>query len=221
MVLAESCVRLFTHGRRLSGFYNIRKPDNPSLPRNQSYIRVWCDMNGPNGGWILLQQRSNAIFNFYRDWASYEKGFGEPSLGGFWLGNKDMHAISSERKYSLRFELPYFLSDQNQFMFLEYEYFQVSSPSTSYTIRTGKYKGNIPNIFYDINNSAFSTWDRDNDKSRRACAIVNGGAWWYGDDCYVTDPNSMPEFMKITMKAKEVVAGNTLQEKSLVFNGTY
>lgn len=206
--LAESCAQLFTHGRRSNGFYNIRIPDNASLPRNQTYIRVWCDMDGINGGWILLQQRINVHFNFLRSWNSYEKGFGEPGFG-YWLGNSYMHAITLNRKYVLRFEFLDYVDERNQMLFLEFDNFQVLSSLKYYTIQTGKYRGNMANIM-DINNFAFSTWDRDNDKSKRACAIINRGAWWYGSDCYITDPNSMLQFLKVTMKAKEVLGGNGL-----------
>lgn len=203
------------YGRRSTGFYNIYKPEDALLPRNQSYIRVWCDMHGPNGGWILIQQRNNATANFLRNWVSYEKGFGEPGFG-YWLGNSYMHAITFKRKYILRLEYLDHVNDRNERLFVEYDNFQVLSPRTYYTIQTGKYRGNIVNILWYMNNNAFSTWDRDNDKSKRACAIINRGAWWYGDDCYVIDPNSKEESERTTMKAKEVLGGNVL--KQLLFH---
>lgn len=120
-----------------------------------------------------------------------------------------MHAITLNRKYVLRFEFLDYVDERNQMLFLEFDNFQLLSSLKYYTIQTGKYRGNMANIM-DINNFAFSTWDRDNDKSKRACAIINRGAWWYGSDCYITDPNSMLQFLKVTMKAKEVLGGNGL-----------
>lgn len=166
-------------------------------------------MEGPDGGWTLLQRRSNVTFSFFRDWVSYEKGFGEPGFG-YWLGNSNMHALTFKRKYALRFEFPGYFDDQKQMLFLEYENFQVLSAITGYRIQIGNHRGNIMDFFLNSNNSAFSTWDRDNDQVRYAtCAGINRGAWWYAKDCYIPDPNSMRQFRGITivMKAKELLGG--------------
>lgn len=206
---AESCARLFTRGRRSNGFYNIHKPYNVQVPKKESYIRLWCDMEGLNSGWTLLQRRSNATFNFFRDWVSYEEGFGEPGFD-YWLGNSYVHAITFQRKYVLRFEFPGHFDDQKQMLFLEYENFQVLSATTGYMVKIGKHRGSMIDFFPDSNNSAFSTWDRDNDQVRYAtCAWINKGAWWYAKDCYAPDPNSMYQFRGITivMKAKELLGG--------------
>ena len=110
----------------------------------------------------------------------------------------------------LRFEFPGYFDDQKQMLFLEYENFQVLSANTGYMIKIGKHRGNMIDVFPNSNNSAFSTWDRDNDQVRYAtCAWINKGAWWYAKDCYVPDPNSMRQFRGITivMKAKELLGG--------------
>lgn len=209
-ILDKSCTRIFIYGRRSTGFYNIQKPDIASLPSNQRYIRVWCVMDGPNGGWILLQQRNNADFNFYRDWISYEKGFGKPGFG-YRLGNSYMHAITLNSRYLLRLELPYRVGAENERAFAEYDNFQVLSPSSGYILRVGKYRGTVIDVVSDLNNHAFSTWDRDNDKvAYRSCAKERRSAWWYGNNCYVFDPSTMWKLIRITFKAKEVLEGNDL-----------
>lgn len=206
--LAKSCVRLFIHGRRSTGFFNIHEPDIASLPTNQNFIPAWCDMDGPDGGWILLQERKNDSITFYRDWDSYENGFGEPGFG-FWFGNKYMHAITFNRRYVLRLEFPYLVQGQKQRPFAEYDNFQVLSPSTGYILRVGRYRGTINDVMSKHNNSAFSTRDRDNDKvASRSCATEGRGAWWYGNDCDVFDPNTMWASIRIAFKAKEVLEGN-------------
>lgn len=213
---AESCARLFSHGRRSTGFYNIHKPDTALLPRNQSYIRVWCDMLGPNGGWTLLYERSNATFNFFRDWASYEKGFGEPGFD-FWIGNSKIYVITMKGRHEVRFELLDYFDKRKQPLFAVYDDFKVLSPSTDYVLQVGKFRGNLANFLEEVNNTAFSTWDRDNDKSEKACAKRNKGAWWYGNTCIVHDPNSMLGFISVTMKAKEFLGGNESQYLRQVF----
>lgn len=208
--LAKSCVRLFTHGRRSNGFYNLRNADSIPLPKNQSYFRVWCDMYGPHGGWILLQERSDLKFNFYRDWDSYEKGFGFPGTG-YWLGNSYLHAITYRMRQELRVEFLDDFDKENQPLYLGYDYFKVSSPSTGYLLQVGERIGKVVDVLSYANNSKFSTWDRDNDKvDDRACAKNERGAWWYGKSCDLPNLNHIRGFGRIKMKAKEILKGNVL-----------
>ena len=211
--VVESCDRLFTYGRRANGFYNLLKSGIAPVPKNQSYIRVWCDFDGPNGGWILLQERSNATFNFYRSWDSYEKGFGEPGVA-YWLGNIYIHSITFKRNFVLRIELPGYSGEQTATLLAEYDNFQVLSPSTGYTLRLGSYRRGLSDILNVVNNSAFSTWDRDNDEVDEACVRLNKGAWWYGKTCYVYDMHSMLGFLKMKMRVKEPLKGNVLQSEN-------
>lgn len=67
------------------------------------YSRVWCDMEGRNGGWLVFQQRINISVNFYRDWISYEQGFGQQGFD-FWLGNRVLSALTLAREHTLRIE---------------------------------------------------------------------------------------------------------------------
>ena len=210
MFIAKSCERLFAHGRRTNGFYNVHKPETAPLSKDQSYIQVWCDMDGPNGGWILIQERASASFNFYRDWVSYENGFGKPDVG-YWLGNIYMHSLTFKKKYLLRIELPNYAGKPTQTLLAEYENFQILGPSTGYVLKLGKFRGGLANILSIVNNSAFSTWDRDNDEVRdEACARRNKGAWWYGKECNLHDMNTMNGFMRIKLKAREILEGNIM-----------
>ena len=221
MFLEESCTRLFTLGRHTSGFYNIRKADDAPLPRNESYIRAWCDMDEPRGGWILLQQRRNMTFNFYRNWISYENGFGKPGVG-YWIGNSYIHAITFKRNYLLRIELPanYQNAWRNQTRYAHHDSFRVLGPSTNYVLQVGKFQGDLADILSDVNNSAFSTLDRDNDNAYGSCARVNRGAWWYGKSCFTYDLNNMVDGVEIEMKVKELFGGKCPQY-SFVLRLTY
>ena len=90
----------------------------------------------------------------------------------------------------------------------------MASPFDNYILHVGKYRGNLSDILLEANNSAFSTWNRDNDKVNGSCAGMNKGAWWYGRTCNIQDLNSMLGdvtklgLVKITMKTKEVLRGN-------------
>ena len=208
LLLGISCARLFILGRRTTGYYRIHKPKIAVLPGNMSYIRAWCDMQGADGGWILLQQRNDTTVNFSRNWVSFENGFGKPGVG-FWVGNKYMHAITLNRRHMLRIELPdIYWGDQS--LFGEYDNFQVLGPSTGYALNLGRYRGGLSDILSIVNNSAFSTWDRDNDEVDEECAKTGRGAWWYGKTCYIYDLNSMVGFLTMKIKAREVLEGKSL-----------
>lgn len=167
-------------------------------------------MDGPNGGWILVQERVNSTFNFYRNWVSYENGFGKPGVG-YWLGNLYMHSLTFKRKYVLRFELPGNYDQPTATLVSKYDDFRVLGPFTGYILRVGEYLGGLGDILFVVNNSAFSTWDRDNDKADESCATKQRGAWWYKKDCYIHDMNSMLRFVRIRIKAKEILEGNVLK----------
>ena len=170
-------------------------------------------MSGPNGGWLVFQQRINGSVNFTRDWNSYTQGFGRHGFE-FWLGNDYIYGKTFRGEHVLRIEI----SDDrsNQTFFSEYENFRVSSPFNNYKLHVGEYRGNLIDILFNANNSAFSTWDRDNDKVNGSCARKNKGAWWYGSTCDIQDLNSMlgnvtaRGLVKIRMKTKELLRGNTL-----------
>ena len=57
---------------------------------------TFCDMETDNGGWMVIQRRSNANKNFYRKWKAYSIGFGDVSHD-FWY----FKIGSSEEKYLL------------------------------------------------------------------------------------------------------------------------
>ena len=206
---ADSCAGPFSRGHRLSGSYTIRTPPVfGSDQRQTGYSRVWCDMKGHHGGWLVLQQRINASVNFYRDWISYERGFGQQGFE-FRLGNRVLSAITMVRKYVLRIEISY--ADGRR-LFAEYNRFRLLF--RNYTLRVGRHRGNLSDILASANNSAFSTWDRDNDKvTDGACAEKNRGAWWYGTTCDTLDLNSMlgnvaaQGVVKTAMKIKPVEPG--------------
>lgn len=175
----------------------------PSRSGVKEYYRGWCDMKGPDGGWLVLQRRRNTSVNFYRDWISYEKGFGKRGLN-FWLGNRLVSFLTSDQTYFLRIELSY---DDGRHLYAEYDSFRLEL--WNYTLHVGQHRGNLSDILLSANNSAFSTRNRDNDKvNQRACAKQNRGAWWYGDTCDALDLNSMlgdaQGVTEVAMKIKPV-----------------
>lgn len=56
------------------------------------------------GGWTVIQRRQDGSVDFNRTWKEYKEGFGDLN-GEFWLGNENIHKLTSQGDYSLRIDL--------------------------------------------------------------------------------------------------------------------
>jgi len=56
------------------------------------------------GGWTVIQRRQDGSVDFNRTWNEYKEGFGDLN-GEFWLGNENIHKMTSQGDYSLRIDL--------------------------------------------------------------------------------------------------------------------
>ncbi|GFU42282.1 techylectin-like protein, partial [Nephila pilipes] len=84
IVKPVDCEEVLRSGQKKSGVYTI-------WPRSRVIedqpLEVFCDMDTDGGGWTVLQRRGNFSRSenyFYKDWASYKKGFGDNEKD-FWL----------------------------------------------------------------------------------------------------------------------------------------
>ena len=159
--------------------YPVIRPNKES-GLNVSYL---CDEITDGGGWIIIQRRTTGEEDFYRDWATYRKGFGSLA-GDFWLGNENLHTLTNNRSYELRVELKY----DGRSAFAHYDKFSVASEADNYAIDVGDYDGTAGDSLTYHNGSPFSTFDRDNDANSQNCAKLYIGAWWY-KTCHDTNLN--------------------------------
>jgi len=127
---------------------------------------------------ILVQQHVDGSAFFHRTWSEFKAGFGDTS-GNYWLGNEQLHTLTKDNKYKLRFELQ--SKATGLWYWAEYDTFTVGNESTQYTLTIDGYSGNVGwNALNDHNGAKFSTWDRDNDVYRvNNCARERGGGFWY------------------------------------------
>ncbi|WAR29058.1 FCN1-like protein [Mya arenaria] len=138
----------------------------------------------------VFQHRVNGSVDFYRNFSSYEAGFGSPS-GEFWLGLSLMHEMTSRTTNELRIDIQ---RANGGLGYVVYPKFRIEAAPT-YILRIGTKTdyGGITSAAADYLtqtndggavNMAFSTFDRDNDlRSGSNCASSYHGAWWY-NDCY-------------------------------------
>ncbi|KAM3910824.1 ficolin-2-like [Leptodactylus fuscus] len=177
---ARNCKELLDHGEVLSDWYTI-------YPDGSTPLKVLCDMHTDGGGWILFQRRLDGSVNFFRDWNSYKKGFGS-HLSEFWLGNENIHKLTSSGTWELRIDLEDF--DNLQY-FAEYYSFKILGEEEKYKLLLGSFKGgNAGDSMSYHNLMKFSTKDQDNDLNKGDCATVCSSGWWY-NHCYHANLNGL------------------------------
>ncbi|XP_075041753.1 ficolin-1-like isoform X2 [Mixophyes fleayi] len=175
---ARNCKELQDHGESLSGWYTI-------YPDGKTPLRVLCDMHTDGGGWIVFQKRWDGSVDFLRDWKSYKMGFGS-HLSEFWLGNDNLHMLTSSGTWELRVDLQGFDSVKH---FAKYKSFKVMGESEKYKLTIGDFvSGDAGDSLTSHNGMMFSTVDQDNDGSGSNCAQDYKGAWWYGS-CHQSNLN--------------------------------
>uniref|UniRef100_A0A3Q1K2W7 Fibrinogen-like protein 1 n=2 Tax=Anabas testudineus TaxID=64144 RepID=A0A3Q1K2W7_ANATE len=189
----SDCSQLFKSGSNSSGFYRIR-PHGSSSP-----VRAYCDMSD-GGGWTVIQRRINGVERFNRSWVEYKDGFGDMNaeLGEFWLGNDNLHYITTQGNYSVRINLEDFDGSQR---YAEYKNFKVADEKDHYRLTFGDYAGTAGdalsgNYYVGVSEWAshhgikFSTYDQDNDNYKGNCAEEDKGGWWF-NKCHLAHLNGM------------------------------
>ncbi|XP_076810477.1 microfibril-associated glycoprotein 4-like isoform X1 [Clavelina lepadiformis] len=163
----EDCKAVFNNGITTSGIYTINVGGKAT--------QVYCDMETDGGGWTVFQRRFDGGVDFYRNWISYQQGFG--SLNGeFWLGLDLLHQLTAGASYKLRVDLE---DAENNTAYAEYKTFTVGPESSNYTLTVGRYSGTAGDSLADNSHDQFSTFDRDHDWSGMNCAVGRHGGWWY------------------------------------------
>ncbi|KAK2182475.1 hypothetical protein NP493_351g01015 [Ridgeia piscesae] len=169
----RDCYDLLRDGNNVSGVYEVY------LVKARKFVRVFCNMDSDNGGWMVFQRRQDGSVDFYRDWADYKEGFGDIA-GEFWLGNDYLNDITSQAQYVLRIEMEDFMNETRQAV---YSHFAVASESNKYKLTLGTYSGNAAG-------HSFSTKNRDNDAYSDHCSQMFKAGWWY-NQCFRANLNGL------------------------------
>ncbi|XP_008592209.1 PREDICTED: ficolin-1-like [Galeopterus variegatus] len=175
----RSCKDVLARGGFLTGWYTTHLPDGRQLT-------VLCDMQVDGGGWTVFQRRVDGSVDFFRNWESYKRGFG--NLGTeFWLGNDYLHLLTAGGNQELRVDLQDFEGEDS---YAKYSSFQVSGEQEKFKLSLGQFLGGTAgDSLGSHKNMSFTTHDQDNDKhSLTNRASVFKGAWWYSD-CHQSNLN--------------------------------
>ncbi|KAJ8315159.1 hypothetical protein KUTeg_007309 [Tegillarca granosa] len=160
-IKSRDCEDIFQLGNTIDGVYSIY--------RNGSQYDVYCDMN--RHGWTVFQRRFDGSTDFYRDWNSYETGFGNVT-GEFWLGLDKIYELTSSATYSLRIEMEDF---DGVWKYALYSNFKLGDKSTKYTLNYDTFTGNAGDALDYCKGYRFATYDND----KNNCSMLYSGAWWY------------------------------------------
>ncbi|XP_078617590.1 uncharacterized protein LOC144885544 [Branchiostoma floridae x Branchiostoma japonicum] len=141
---------------------------------------IWC-FNRIGSGWTVIQRRQDGSVPFNRTWEEYKQGFGNLS-GEYWLGNENIHLLTSQKDYILRVDM---MDWEEQTAYAEYSFFRVSGESDQYRLYIFGYSGTAGDSMHYNDGQRFSTVDRDNDRSITHCSQALGqGGWWFWDCSY-------------------------------------
>ncbi|KAL3866952.1 hypothetical protein ACJMK2_044196 [Sinanodonta woodiana] len=176
------CHDLQLMGSATSGVYKI-------FPTGTFGFLVRCDHETEDGGWTVFQRRTDGKEDFYRGWFDYQVGFGNLD-GEFWLGNQQLHMITSQGWYELRVDL---ILINGSRVFAKYNVLDVKGIDEQYRIFVDGYSGTGgDSLSIKIHSGhKFSTHDRDNDINEHGnCAQLYHGAWWY-EKCHTSNLNGL------------------------------
>ncbi|XP_055943293.1 techylectin-5B-like isoform X2 [Argiope bruennichi] len=167
----KDCSEHYANGNYESGVYQI-------YPNSKS-INVFCDMNTDGGGWTVIQRRGNftPLENFYRNWNDYKQGFGSIERD-FWLGNENIHVLSTQVPVEIRFELEDVRGERR---FAKYKSFHIDDESQNYTLHISGYSGDAGDGMKYHDGQEFSAKDRGNYRA----AVALKGSWWIFEWAYV------------------------------------
>ncbi|KFO07077.1 Angiopoietin-related protein 4, partial [Balearica regulorum gibbericeps] len=166
--LPEDCHQLFLAGQQSSGIFQVQ-------PAGSQPFKVYCDMT-IEGGWTVIQRRTDGSVDFDQLWDAYKNGFGD-LRGDFWLGLEKIHHLVQEGRYNLLIELEDWEGNSQVVQFV----FSLGDESTAYTLNLlGPLSGELENAIGDFRQLPFSTRDRDHDlKADTNCAKHLSGGWWF------------------------------------------
>ncbi|XP_041372881.1 ficolin-2-like [Gigantopelta aegis] len=124
---------------------------------------------------MVIQRRTDGSEDFYRTWNEYRDGFGDLN-NEFWLGNLNIHHITSQGLHDLRIDLEDF---DGQTRFAQYKNFSQTSAQDFFRLTIGQYSGDAGDSLNTHRGYQFSARGHDLDSSAENCAEVFKGAWWF------------------------------------------
>ena len=137
---AKNCLDYYKNGSKTDGVYWV-------YPDEEEPFQVLCDMTTDGGGWTTFQRRMDGSVDFYVDWESYKRGFGNLE-GEFWLGNDYLHRLTASASMVFRIDMGDYEGDRR---FAEYATFAVADESDNYRVTIDGYRGTAGDALLSLN----------------------------------------------------------------------
>lgn len=145
---------------------------------NNLFHPIYCVFSGGQK-YTVFQRRVDGSVNFGVDWDHYKEGFGD-LRGSFWLGNELLHKLTHTRPYTMSIYMETFDAESAQ---QDYINFQLKSEAFEYAAVYTSNNGTANDGLYG--NTAFSTFDEDNDVlAAENCASKYSCGWWF-KQCHI------------------------------------
>ena len=196
----KDCLEFYRNGYKINGVYRLQGPGFHT-------VHVFCDQTTQGGGWTVFQRRQDGSVDFNRTWNGYKEGFGNLE-GEFWFGNDNIHDLTkpsfSPKKSQLLINMR--MKRQSDPVYAKYDTFEITDGKSKYIIKFSGFSGNVTDgakAMEHNNNQKFSTFDSDNDNSKKFnCGTYLGykGGWWYNTCGFV----SLNAQYKSTNKNEEI-----------------
>ncbi|KAL3859865.1 hypothetical protein ACJMK2_010054 [Sinanodonta woodiana] len=171
-VVFKDCDDVVKRGHKSSGVYYV-KTTFAACP-----IPVWCDMDTPPSGWMVILRRKTADVSFNNLWQEYRDGFGNV-VTDFWLGNDNIFLFSNQGHYELRVDLWDFEGNR---VYALYKEFYIEGLKEKYRLHVGSFEGSAKDGLEKHNLKQFSTTDNDNDSwPNYNCAREWEAGWWFAN----------------------------------------
>jgi len=133
-------------------------------------IETFCNISSQ--GVTLFQKRVDASTNFTQDWATYQKGFGNPATN-LWLGLDNMYALVNSKISTLVIKVTF----EGNTYFGFYEGFSLGDANAKYIINWNSRNSSSNLVDYNTIHGfvkqkmkPFSTYNFDNDETTVNCA---------------------------------------------------
>ncbi|KAL2095131.1 hypothetical protein ACEWY4_009850 [Coilia grayii] len=184
-----------------SGIYIIH-PENTEYP-----FEVFCEMDYMDGGWTVLQRRTDGLTDFKRSWSDYMNGFGHLPAGEHWLGLRKISNIVNQKHSHFQLHVA-LVSQDDTTSYASYDKFWIEDETNFFRIHLGRYAGSAGDAFrgYDQeenqDTAPFSTSDVDNDGCNpfctfdgdnvESCSIHHNGTGWWFNQCGRANLNGSP-----------------------------
>ncbi|XP_017856785.1 PREDICTED: microfibril-associated glycoprotein 4-like [Drosophila arizonae] len=162
---AETKVNLITSCiGQANGIYELKM-------QGSSPFKVPCDSN-----WTVIQRRLDGSVDFNRNMSDYRSGFGQLD-GEFFIGLDKLYLLTKSQPHELYISMK---DVRNHTLFKHYLDFRIGGEEDNFRlISLGQYNGNLRDEMSHQVNSAFSTYDNDNDVYPYNCALLAQSGWWF------------------------------------------